>query len=105
MGLWDLERNEPADPEAGPVVSALARTGDPDLAVRSLRRLIESLDRADPTGGSAAALLARLRGPAPLQNGRASWRGRGEISVVAVSLKKKQSIYTSYSSPTQPYLI
>ena len=23
MGLWDLERNEPADPEAGPVVSAL----------------------------------------------------------------------------------
>ncbi len=31
MGLWDLERNEPADPEAAPVVSALARTGDPDL--------------------------------------------------------------------------
>src|SRR3712207_7165156 len=67
MGLWDLERNEPADPEAGPVVSALARTGDPDLAVRSLRRLIESLDRADPTGGSAAAPLARLRRPAALR--------------------------------------
>ncbi|MGY1633644.1 bifunctional [glutamine synthetase] adenylyltransferase/[glutamine synthetase]-adenylyl-L-tyrosine phosphorylase [Geodermatophilus sp. SYSU D01186] len=67
MGLWDLERNEPADPEAGPVVSALARTGDPDLAVRSLRRLIESLDREDPAGGSAAALLARLRGSAPLR--------------------------------------
>jgi glutamate-ammonia-ligase adenylyltransferase len=67
MGLWDLERNEPADPEAGPVVSALARTGDPDLAVRSLRRLVESLDRADPSGGSAAALLARLRGSAPLR--------------------------------------
>jgi [glutamine synthetase] adenylyltransferase / [glutamine synthetase]-adenylyl-L-tyrosine phosphorylase len=67
MGLWDLERNEPADPEAGPVVSALARTGDPDLAVRSLRRLIESLDRADPTGSSAAALLARLRGSAMLR--------------------------------------
>ncbi|MGY1635957.1 bifunctional [glutamine synthetase] adenylyltransferase/[glutamine synthetase]-adenylyl-L-tyrosine phosphorylase [Geodermatophilus sp. SYSU D00742] len=67
MGLWDLERNEPADPEAGPVVSALARTGDPDLAVRSLRRLVESLDREDPAGGSAAALLARLRGSAPLR--------------------------------------
>ncbi|MGK5170704.1 bifunctional [glutamine synthetase] adenylyltransferase/[glutamine synthetase]-adenylyl-L-tyrosine phosphorylase [Geodermatophilus sp. CPCC 205761] len=67
MGLWDLDRNEPADPEAGPVVSALARTGDPDLAVRSLRRLVESLDRDDPTGGSAATLLARLRGSALLR--------------------------------------
>jgi glutamate-ammonia-ligase adenylyltransferase len=68
MGLWDLGRNEPADPEAGPVVSALARTGDPDLAVRSLRRLIEALDAADPTGSSAAALLARLRGSAQLRS-------------------------------------
>ncbi|MDP9430479.1 MAG: bifunctional [glutamine synthetase] adenylyltransferase/[glutamine synthetase]-adenylyl-L-tyrosine phosphorylase [Actinomycetota bacterium] len=68
MGLWDLERNEPADPEAGPVVSALARTGDPDLALRSLRRLIESLDSADASGGSAAALLARLRGSASLRS-------------------------------------
>ena len=31
LGLWDLVRNEPADPEAAPVVSALARAGDPDL--------------------------------------------------------------------------
>ncbi|SNS44217.1 glutamate-ammonia-ligase adenylyltransferase [Geodermatophilus pulveris] len=68
MGLWDLERNEPADPEAGPVVAAVARTGDPDLAVRSLRRLVEALDAADPTGGSAAALLARLRGSALLRS-------------------------------------
>jgi glutamate-ammonia-ligase adenylyltransferase len=67
LGLWDLERNEPADPEAGPVVSALARAGDPDLAVRSLYRLVEALDRADPSGGSAAALLARLRGSGPLR--------------------------------------
>jgi glutamate-ammonia-ligase adenylyltransferase len=67
LGLWDLERNEPADPEAGPVVSALARAGDPDLAVRSLHRLVEALDRADPSGGSAAALLARLRGSGPLR--------------------------------------
>ncbi|MGY1641797.1 bifunctional [glutamine synthetase] adenylyltransferase/[glutamine synthetase]-adenylyl-L-tyrosine phosphorylase [Geodermatophilus sp. SYSU D00703] len=67
IGLWDLERNEPADPEAGPVVSALARTGDPDLAVLSLHRLIEALDRADPGGGSAATLLARLRGSALLR--------------------------------------
>src|SRR3954471_8951994 len=68
LGLWDLERNEPADPEAGPVVAALARAGDPDLAVRSLQRLVESLDRADPTGASAAALLARLRGSGPLRS-------------------------------------
>ncbi|SNS08670.1 glutamate-ammonia-ligase adenylyltransferase [Geodermatophilus saharensis] len=67
LGLWDLDRNEPADPEAGPVVSALARAGDPDLAVRSLTRLVEALDAADPTGGSAAALLARLRGSATLR--------------------------------------
>jgi glutamate-ammonia-ligase adenylyltransferase len=68
LGLWDLDRNEPADPEAAPVVSALARAGDPDLAVRSLSRLVEALDAADPTGSSAAALLARLRGSALLRS-------------------------------------
>ncbi|MGY1813088.1 bifunctional [glutamine synthetase] adenylyltransferase/[glutamine synthetase]-adenylyl-L-tyrosine phosphorylase [Blastococcus sp. SYSU D00820] len=68
LGLWDLDLNEPADPEAGPVVSALARAGDPDLAVRSLARLVEALDAADPAGGSAAALLARLRGSARLRS-------------------------------------
>ncbi len=68
LGLWDLESNEPADPEAGPVVSALARAGDPDLAVFSLRRLVESLDRDDPSGGAAATLLARLRGSALLRS-------------------------------------
>ena len=67
LGLWDLERNEPADPEAGAVVSALARAGDPDLAVLSLHRLVEALDLADPTGASAASLLARLRGSPPLR--------------------------------------
>ncbi|MCU1614056.1 MAG: (Glutamate--ammonia-ligase) adenylyltransferase, partial [Frankiales bacterium] len=67
LGLWDLDRNEPADPEAGPVVSALARAGDPDLAVLSLHRLVEALDKADPGGGSAAVLLARLRGSGPLR--------------------------------------
>jgi glutamate-ammonia-ligase adenylyltransferase len=67
LGLWDLDRNEPADPEAGSVVSALARTGDPDLAVRSLQRLVESLDRDDRGGGAAATLLARLRGSAQLR--------------------------------------
>jgi len=68
LGLWDLGRNEPADPEAGPVVAALARAGDPDLAVRSLHRLVEALDEADGSGGSAASLLARLRGSAPLRS-------------------------------------
>ncbi|MGY2079515.1 bifunctional [glutamine synthetase] adenylyltransferase/[glutamine synthetase]-adenylyl-L-tyrosine phosphorylase [Modestobacter sp. SYSU DS0657] len=64
LGLWDLDRNEPADPEAAPVVSALARAGDPDLALRSLSRLVEALDGIDPDGEAAAALLARLRGSA-----------------------------------------
>src|SRR5687768_4919493 len=68
IGLWDLERNEPADPEAGSVVSALARAGAPDLAALSLKRLVESLDRADLTGGRAAALLAGLRGSALLRS-------------------------------------
>jgi glutamate-ammonia-ligase adenylyltransferase len=68
IGLWDLERNEPADPEAGPVVAALARAGDPDLAVRSLHRLVEALDRTDDSGGAAASLLARLRGSGSLRS-------------------------------------
>jgi [glutamine synthetase] adenylyltransferase / [glutamine synthetase]-adenylyl-L-tyrosine phosphorylase len=68
LGLWDLERNEPADPEAGPVVAALARTGDPDLALRSLHRLVEALDASDVSGASAAALLAKLRGSARLRS-------------------------------------
>jgi glutamate-ammonia-ligase adenylyltransferase len=68
LGLWDLERNEPADPEAGPVVAALARAGDPDLALRSLHRLVEALDAADASGGFAATLLARLRGSALLRS-------------------------------------
>ncbi|MGY2084411.1 bifunctional [glutamine synthetase] adenylyltransferase/[glutamine synthetase]-adenylyl-L-tyrosine phosphorylase [Blastococcus sp. SYSU DS0539] len=67
LGLWDLERNEPADPEAGPVVAALARAGDPDLALRSLHRLIEALDDADDSGEAAAVLLARLRGSGHLR--------------------------------------
>ncbi|MCF6744854.1 bifunctional [glutamine synthetase] adenylyltransferase/[glutamine synthetase]-adenylyl-L-tyrosine phosphorylase [Blastococcus sp. KM273128] len=67
LGLWDLDRNEPADPEAGPVVAALARAGDPDLAVRSLHRLVEALDAEDDSGGAAATLLARLRGSGHLR--------------------------------------
>src|ERR687889_2608607 len=68
LGLWDLERNEPADPEAGPVVAALARAGDPDLAVRSLSRLVEALDASDDSGGAAAAMLAGLRGSGLLRS-------------------------------------
>ncbi len=68
LGLWDLDRNEPADPEAAPVVSALARAGDPDLALLSLYRLVEALDREDGTGALAAQLLARLRGSASLRS-------------------------------------
>jgi glutamate-ammonia-ligase adenylyltransferase len=68
LGLWDLGRNEPADPEAGPVISALARAGDPDLAVRSLSRLVEALDAGDDDGALAAGLLARLRGSGALRS-------------------------------------
>src|SRR3954466_13817164 len=68
LGLWDLERNEPADPEAGPVVSALARAGDPDLALRSLFRPVEPPPPPAPPGASPAALLARLRGSGPLRS-------------------------------------
>src|SRR3954467_15336559 len=68
LGLWDLERNEPADPEAGPVVAALASAGDPDLALRSLHRLVEALDSSDASGASAAALLAGLRGSGLLRS-------------------------------------
>jgi glutamate-ammonia-ligase adenylyltransferase len=68
LGLWDLERNEPADPEAGPVIAALARAGDPDLALRSLHRLVEALDGRDSTGEHAAALLAHLRGSGLLRS-------------------------------------
>ena len=68
LGLWDLERNEPADPEAGPVVAALARAGDPDLALRSLHRLVEALDRTDESGTEAATLLAHLRGSGLLRS-------------------------------------
>ena len=68
LGLWDLGRNEPADPEAGPVVAALARSGDPDLAVRSLHRLVEALDGSDASGGAGAALLAGLRGSGLLRS-------------------------------------
>src|SRR4051794_41306175 len=66
LGLWDLGRNEPADPEAAPVVAALARAGDPDLAVRSLHRLVEALDRQDAGGAAAAAPPAPPRRPRPL---------------------------------------
>src|SRR3954470_13024506 len=68
LGLWDLERNEPADPKAGPVVAALARAGDPDLAVRSLHRLVEALDSSDSSGAAAAAMLAGLRGSGLLRS-------------------------------------
>src|SRR6266496_6298551 len=46
--------------------------------------------RAARTAAPARALVARGRGPSSSQIGRASCRERVEISVVAVSLKKKQ---------------
>src|SRR3954465_12365228 len=65
LGLWDLGRNAPADPGAGPVVAALARAGDPDLAVRSLHRLVEALDRQDSSGAAAGGRPAPPARPRP----------------------------------------
>ncbi|MBI3685901.1 MAG: bifunctional [glutamine synthetase] adenylyltransferase/[glutamine synthetase]-adenylyl-L-tyrosine phosphorylase [Actinobacteria bacterium] len=54
IGLWDATRREPADPAASTVVTALARTADPDRAVGALVRLVEAQPDPDP-------LLTRLR--------------------------------------------
>jgi glutamate-ammonia-ligase adenylyltransferase len=55
VGLWHSGRNEPADPDAAAVVTALARCADPDRAVLALTRLVEAQADAEP-------LLERLRG-------------------------------------------
>ena len=43
LQLWDLAGNAPRDDEAAAVVSALARSADPDLAVRVLAELADSV--------------------------------------------------------------
>ena len=54
LTLWHLGLNEPADPGAAAVITALARCADPDRAVLALTRLVEAQADAEP-------LLDRLR--------------------------------------------
>ncbi len=60
--FWDAERQEPADPAAAAVLDTLARTADPDLALRKLHRLAEA-DRRRPRGtdGALPGLQLSLR--------------------------------------------
>ncbi|HEY3507013.1 MAG TPA: bifunctional [glutamine synthetase] adenylyltransferase/[glutamine synthetase]-adenylyl-L-tyrosine phosphorylase [Actinocatenispora sp.] len=64
LGWWDPRRGEPVDDGAVALVRTLARTADPDLALRQLHRLVAvapevpGVLRAD--GGMAARLFAVL---------------------------------------------
>src|SRR2546422_9214952 len=80
---------------AMPPVGALADEGD--TATCGLRAV--NVKKARPRFGSAAIRAAEMTSAGPVrlglsrgsvEIGRASCRGRGEISVVAVSLKKKK---------------
>jgi glutamate-ammonia-ligase adenylyltransferase len=53
LGLWDEAAQEPADPGAGELLTALSRAADPDLALRQLHRMVEREGSAD--------LMAALR--------------------------------------------
>jgi glutamate-ammonia-ligase adenylyltransferase len=47
LGLWDTETQTPVDDPAAAVLSALSQVGDPDLALLSLDRVADAVDRAD----------------------------------------------------------
>ncbi|GIF46510.1 glutamate-ammonia-ligase adenylyltransferase [Asanoa ferruginea] len=47
LGLWDPATGEPVGEPAAELIGALSRAGDPDLALRQLHRLVESLNRTD----------------------------------------------------------
>ncbi|HEX2903225.1 MAG TPA: hypothetical protein VHO01_07170, partial [Jatrophihabitans sp.] len=53
MGLWDAAANQPAGDAAAAVVSALARTADPDQALRMLAELADT--------GAGPAILTDLQ--------------------------------------------
>ncbi len=56
LRVWDPERHEPVDEEAGDLLTALSRGADPDLALRQLHRLAE----ADTRGGAPATVLPAM---------------------------------------------
>jgi glutamate-ammonia-ligase adenylyltransferase len=71
--LWDPDAQQPAGPGAAGVLTALAGTADPDLALRTLHRLAEAADDvADCTGGptddGARGLLYAIRTDAVLRD-------------------------------------
>jgi glutamate-ammonia-ligase adenylyltransferase len=45
LALWDEQEQRPADPRGGELLQALGASADPDLALRQLRRVVET-DRA-----------------------------------------------------------
>jgi glutamate-ammonia-ligase adenylyltransferase len=50
LRLWDIEAQEPVDPDAAELIHALSRAADPSLALRQLHRMIESAGRAAVRG-------------------------------------------------------
>ena len=50
LRLWDLEAQEPVDTGAAELMQSLSRAADPNLALRQLHRMIESVGRAAARG-------------------------------------------------------
>ena len=50
LRLWDVEAQEPVDADAAELIRLLSRAADPNLALRQLHRMIESVARAAVRG-------------------------------------------------------
>ncbi|WP_328466807.1 bifunctional [glutamine synthetase] adenylyltransferase/[glutamine synthetase]-adenylyl-L-tyrosine phosphorylase [Actinoplanes sp. NBC_00393] len=58
LGLWDPEGQGPVDGRAADVLDALSKAADPNLALRQLHRLVDSVGRAAERGAGG-----RVAGP------------------------------------------
>ncbi|MDI6098078.1 bifunctional [glutamine synthetase] adenylyltransferase/[glutamine synthetase]-adenylyl-L-tyrosine phosphorylase [Actinoplanes sp. NEAU-A12] len=58
LGLWDPQAQSPAGEQAAGLLDALSKAADPNLALRQLHRLTESVGRGGPE--TAAELLGEL---------------------------------------------
>jgi glutamate-ammonia-ligase adenylyltransferase len=68
LGLWDAATQQPTDPVAADVLTALSRAADPDLALRQLHRLVDAERRARARGVYPAPdVLEELRSDAGLR--------------------------------------
>ncbi|MDG4772127.1 bifunctional [glutamine synthetase] adenylyltransferase/[glutamine synthetase]-adenylyl-L-tyrosine phosphorylase [Solwaraspora sp. WMMD792] len=56
LGLWQVQAQQPVDPPAAELLTALSRAADPDLALRQLHRLVEAQRRDAGTGGSGSGV-------------------------------------------------